>query len=430
MNNNQNNQKTSLLELNSNRQETIKIILDDLYKIDASLRQHEAELVEIIKQLIEAKPSAQLDESFRAELREQILKMAQEIKLNTKFGKSKFVWADIFMTPFLKPAGLVVAGIALALIVTVPIMLKQDRGEVEGINDFFALEVTETKDKAFGKLSLDAGSELVQVPTASPQAVADGRGGGGVMMSAEVEESSGMIEPTYMKMINYEYKYVYVGDEFTIDEQEMPVFQRIKDSGAAAGLASFLGGLSFQGLDLSKFKNAKVQNFSVVEDRDNGYMVSVDFVNGMVSMYKNWARWDIQTERRESLKMSDLPNDKSVIAIADKFLGHYGIDFTGYGVPEVQKDWLDYSEQEVGGKVWVPDTLTVIYPFLMNGEPVYDMGGRKTGVTVSVDIINMQAVAIYNLTGRQYESSSYEIETDTDKILEVAKTRNGYYGSG
>jgi len=40
----------------------------------------------------------------------------------------------------------------------------------------------------------------------------------------------------------------------------------------------------------------------------------------------------------------------------------------------------------------------------------------------------MQAVAIYNLTGRQYESSSYEIETDVDKILEVAKTKNGYYG--
>jgi len=412
-----------------NKEKNIKIILNDLYKIDPTLREHEAELVEVIQQLMSSRPNQEITDDFRLELRNQILKMAREIKLHTTFGKSKFRWTNMFMSPVLKPAGLVIGGVLLALIITVPIILNQSGGVVEnikGVNDFFVLEITESKDEAFGKLSLDGGES--QLATAPEGVVTDGRGGGGVMMSAESDSTAqkiGMPAPEYMEQINYEYK--YTGEDFTIDEQEMAVFQRIKDSKAGTGVAAYLSGLNFQGLDLSKFKNAKVQNFSIVEDKENGYMVSVDFINGMVSVYKNWARWEISVARRESLKMSDIPSDSSTISIANKFLAQYGVDITKYGAPKVQKDWLNYSEQSVDAEIWVPDTLSVIYPSLINGEPVYDMGGRKTGINVSVDIVNMKAVGIWNLTSRQYKSSMYKVETNTNSILEVAKNSNNRY---
>ncbi len=50
--------------------------------------------------------------------------------------------------------------------------------------------------------------------------------------------------------------------------------------------------------------------------------------------------------------MSDVPADSSVISIADKFLKQYGVEVTAYGAPEVQKDWMTYAEQSVGGDVW------------------------------------------------------------------------------
>jgi len=46
-------------------QKNLISILNDLYQIDPSLKQHEPELVQMINQLIQAKPMAEPDEQFR-----------------------------------------------------------------------------------------------------------------------------------------------------------------------------------------------------------------------------------------------------------------------------------------------------------------------------------------------------------------------------
>lgn len=412
----------------NNKEKTIKLILQDLYRIDGALREHEEELIEVITQLIKARPQAELDENFRMELREQILKMARDIKLNTKFGKSKFTWADAFMGQFLKPAGLVVAGVLLAAVVAVPIILSRGGG-VEDLKSQFAFKVTQTSDEAFGSLApeqqapLEAGPLTGQVAPAEGEALGKGVGGpvGAVREGVSLEAA-----PSAMPIQRINYNYVYTGDDFTIDQGKMPVFQKIKSESTASALGSYLGGMDLGVLDLSKFTNTKVENFTIVEDKANGYMVSVQLSEGTVSINKNWTQW--QRGPQEPLKTSDLPQDSAMVALTDKFVRDYGIDLANYGKGEVSKEWMrSYGIPEMAGELYVPSNISVVYPLIVDGKKVYERNGYESGLQVSVDIREMKVSSLWNLSSQSYKSSLYETETDVDKILEAAQSGQRKY---
>jgi len=403
--------------MSNNKEKTIQIILQDLYRIDPSLHEHEEELIGVITQLIKAKPEAELNESFRMELREQILKMARDIKLQTKFGKTKFSWADSFMPQLLKPAGLVAAGIVLGIIVALPIMLKQGGG-VEQLKSNFAFEVQEESDSAFGSLL----SEEQAVPEAGE---ALGKGGGGPMlapMPTLVEESfdartvvaPSMMPVSPMQRVNY--SYIYTGDDFTIDSAKMPVFQKIQDGKTASAVGNYITSIDIGALDLSRLKNTKVEQLQIAEDRPNGYLISVNFTEGSVSINQNWSKWPRSV--REQVQKSDLPEDSAMIAVTDKFIRDYKIDLSNYGKGEVRKDWMRYGIEEASQ--FAPSQITVIYPLSIDGNQVYERSGYLTGLQVSVDIRQMEVASLWNLSSQSYKSSLYEVETDVDKILGVA----------
>jgi len=302
-------------------------------------------------------------------------------------------------------------------VVAVPIILSRGGG-VEDLKSQFAFKVTQTADQAFGSLV----AEQQAVPQAGE---ALGKGGGGPVGDASRKAlSAGEPEaPVAMPVpANYRvnYNYVYKGDDFTIDNDMMPVFQKVKDSKAAATIGSYLGSMNLGALDLGQFKNTKVDEFTIVEDRTEGYRVTVQLKDGSVSIQKNWEKWP--QEQYEQLSMSDIPEDEAMIAVADKFIRDYGIDMTNYGEGKVSKDWMrSYGAPEMGGQAYVPGNMSVVYPLLVDGIVVYDRNGYEIGLRVNVDIKQIKAVGLWDLNSQSYESSLYEVETDVEKILETAQ---------
>ena len=78
-----------------------------------------------------------------------------------------------------------------------------------------------------------------------------------------------------------------------------------------------------------------------------------------------------ESQKNTQLSPDDLPTDEELIAIADNFLKEHGIKRENYGDPIVNKYW-----RETGMSDFVPDTLTIIYPLLINGKEVLDQGGK------------------------------------------------------
>lgn len=397
-------------------QKNLTIILNDLYKVDPSLKEHEPELIKLINELIKSKPAAELDEHFRKQLRDEILKMAKEIKLGAKVDKKDFPWGLALVSQFLKPVGYAVVGAAILALIVVPVMWNRQKLNLESS---FAFQETETEENAFGKLAFNGAG------TQGEEAL--GRGGGGVggAVAVEVpvaEESVVAAKPpiapiTIPVMEKINYVYTYKGEDFTVDEVKAKVFQKVEDSGGSSALAAYFSKMKFVGLDLSKFRNTKLQYFAITEDRDHGYTLNMNLAKGVLSVNQNWERWN--QENLTPLTVSDIPEDASIIAAANKFIGDYGIDTTPYGQPEVQKDWLQVLER-MGGD-YVPSTINITYPLVVEGKVVYERYGGKVGLNMSVDVRRIQVANLWNLTTQNYKSSLYETETDVNRILELAE---------
>ena len=117
----------------------------------------------------------------------------------------------------------------------------------------------------------------------------------------------------------------------------------------------------------------------------------------------------------------------------DKFLNDRGISLEHYSKPQVDNYWrVDYEKTEDKSNYYIPESLNVIYPLLVNGESVYDQSGNLDGLRVSVNLLQNTVSGVNNLTSFRYETSDYNLETQSDKILNLAQSGgysySNYYG--
>ncbi len=168
-------------------QNNLKDILNDLYQIDSSLKEHEPELVKLINELITAKPTAEPDTAFQKRLRQEILSLAQELKQGTV--KEDLSWGFPLIAQFFKPAAFIAVGALLTVLITSPWLFDQpSEPEIE----FSVPTVLEQEQAVFGEEAMPRAAD-----------------------SAE----AGLANHTYD----------YTGEDFTIEQAQMPVYQKTLD---------------------------------------------------------------------------------------------------------------------------------------------------------------------------------------------------------
>lgn len=411
--------------------EQIQKILADLYVVDPDLKKQEVEIIKVIETLLAAKPDITWDQNFQNNLKNKIL-----LDFNEDKNYKKINFKHMNKLAY----GLGAVALVLVLVI-LPQTLKKGQGpnnnplnNVPGLD--LGLEIAKVGQNAFGTLqaaSSGNNGEMAAAPQATgmggggqqvaledsdvksaPDRVAAGYGGGGVTGS--------MIAP-YPYYTNY--NYVYGGETFTQDQAQLDVLKRVKN------IDSTISGIDNVDLgifDLGKLKNGKVQIFTINEDREFGYSVSVDLQEGMISIYENYLKWP-QPNYEKQLSMSDWPADEEMISIANDFMQEYGIDTSIYGTPEVDKNWLMAYPADASGIIrpdYVPYYASLIYPLMIDGKTVYDESGNKFGMTVSINLYHKKVSSVWNIFAQKYQSSGYQMETDVTKILERAQ-RGGFY---
>lgn len=415
----------------------IQKILDDIYTIEPDLKKQEPDIIKIIDALLSAKPDVTWDTNFQNNLKNKILENFQNNNLNKKSLKINF--------KNMNKLAYGLGGVALLLVLVIlPQTLKKGQGpntnlnnNVPGLN--LGLEIAKVGANAFGTLqaasSGDNGAMTASAPQANgvateeadstkaaPGRVAAGYGGGGGVSGAGMDATSSIAPYPYYYT---NYNYIYAGEEFTQDQSQLDVLKRIKN------IDSTISGIDNVDLgifDLGKLKNGKVQIFTINEDREFGYSVSVDLQEGMISIYENYLKWP-QPNYDKQLTMSDWPADEEMINIANDFMQEYGIDTSIYGTPEVDKNWLMAYPADAAGIIrpdYVPYYASLIYPLMIDGKTVYDESGNKFGMTVSINLYHKKVSSVWNIFAQKYQSSGYQMETDVAKILERAQ-RGGFY---
>lgn len=400
----------------------IKEILEDIYLIDSDLRKNEKELIKIIEELIKAKPEAVFDKDFSLQLRQEVLHRIEAIE------EKKTKTFNLINFNFMKKQLFIGGGVLAVLIVAVVFFnLNQNSSVVNLSSDSlnFKTKITRINNQAFD-LNLASDTFGVSAKSEGEKNIAApaGLGGGGSYVTGEAR----MIAPDY-----FSYNYVYVGDDFDIPTLG-DVYKQIASQGSGKAMAAKFN-LDLGLLDLRKFKNTTLTNFSISEEREFGYQIYFNFVDNIVSIYENWNEWPNPTKDCQdeacfasfNLKIDDVPSDDKIIAMAQQGIKEYGIDVSMYGEPRVNQNWRrSYDMAEDKTQIYIPDTISVIYPLNINGQEVTDDYGYGVGLSVGVNVRYNKVSSISNIALTDFEASAYPLEQDKDRVIKFAE-QGGLY---
>ncbi len=396
-----------------NENQKIDKILQDLYKIDPNLKKQEKKLKEIIKKLLTFKPEIEINQEFVKDLRKKLLKGDnKQVKFKINY-MSKFIYAGIGM-------------IVMALILVPYYNNKNNNINFHNLVKNSGINIENVEEKAFGSLASISNYNVGSLENSdgeNREIGVTGMGSAQINSSDEQVEGRDRIMPMPTPVV-YEYK--YVGDDFEIKKDKTVVFKRIKDSNVLANNLISLDNLDIGKIDYAKFSNLQINSISLYEDKDSGYRVSIDNGEKKVSIYKNWETWSQENSLNKRLKIADVPSDENIITVANTFIENYNLDMSPYGEAIVDKAWLeDYQRAENKEKAYIPYTMTVIYPLIMDGKEVYNEYRNKYGLSVQVDFRNNKVSSVNEIVEHDYQSSDYEVVQDEDRIIDIVE-RGGY----
>lgn len=435
--------------------EKIRAVLDDLYALDPSLRDQGSELEQAVATLLAARPDTEINKQFVNTLRKKLILM------ETPSASPQTFMEKLSLKFLLPTAAVATVAVALAVVVTQPGLLPSSgplKPSTAVQNPLFAsgVRVTATEANAFGLLASTANGMGGDLGSAEAVSMRTQSGGGGSSAMSPVPmappatandadakvrgEAYAVSEPSSLIAPDYTYeriRYTYDGPELQLDSTGS-VYRRVKRALSSADLGGALSGLNLGILDLSRFGNAALQQFTLVQPGEYGYQIYVDLNEGNVSINQNYQSWphpealcrDEACFARTRLSQEDVKDDAALIAVTDAFLADHGISKDGFGAPMVDRRWnmvQPYMKAAADTRMmYVPEAVSVMYPIQLDGKTSYDQSGFPYGLSVSVDIRSQRVSGVWNLVPQEYQSSSYDLVSDAKQILDVVSRGDVY----
>ncbi len=407
-------------------------LLEELYAIEPAMRAEDASLRRLAMELLASKPDAPIDEQFVARLRSQIL---------TRSVSPKLTFMSIFSS---KNARVLVPGLAVVVLAVIGAVAFKAPKSGAPSSSQLAMNVERVKAGAFGSLAattaapVETSKAAPMAASGAPSATSDAAARSGASFNAAapmMAQSGGSAiagKAVIMRPIDWTptiYTYSYKGDVIENLASQVDVYKRVTGDLPAGPLVS-LSGLNLGLVDLTKAKDAGVQSFTIAEKGDNGYVFTVDPQQGMISINQN-VKWMMPMAQPERLQQGDMLSNDDAISAASAFLDAYGISKDAYGAPVVNDQWhVQYMGMAAADRpnFWFPESVSVIYPTLIDGKIAYDQSGQPSGMNVNVDVRTKRVTGVWNLATRNYQVSSYAGETDAKRLIGLAESTDNYGG--
>lgn len=403
---------------------SITQFLADLYAIDPTLKAHEPELIPLLKKLIAEDPSSAPDDAFVQKLRMQLREHAaglEEEPAGSFFERFKYAFGGLA---------------TVAVILPVAFILTNQQPTNPG-TPLFTNSVESTGKNAFGNLgdiaaaNVPLGNDAAR--SARPQSGGGGPGigGGGEGAVTNTVSPYGDMDMRIMPWNPVTYSYVYSGS-LTGLQPEVTVYKR-NFKRLSVPMSTIADRLNLGGVNMSSFSNMDVESVSFAQQSAYGYRMYINMMDSSISIDANYEKWpqsNCQTDacwKQQQVKIGDLLSDDAVIDIAEAFAKDHGIDLSTYGTPEVDNMWRrEYDRATDKSLVYIPDSQRVIFPQLIDGKPVYDQSGFKSGLSISVNVKEKRVMNVYGIADHSYLKSEYAGVTDEAAIQKFLSTVDNY----
>ena len=417
-----------------NNEETKKAILKDIYAAEPELKKREQELLQIIDEMLEAKPEVKLDETFKQELKAKLLQNTKNDAASKAENPGASLWNFMSTTKkFALGGSFLVIVFLIAGMIYVGNFYKTEKIAVqEKVIDDRQPEkanILPREEAAFGDLS---GDSFAQAPalespelseeawSASPQLESSG----GIARDESLSRS--VIAPPSR------FAFKYQGKDISINQNKSEVLRRIKDGGLGP-FEELISSFKIDMVDFESFSNVQLQSFSFAESSPFGFVVNVNNKEGSISLNQNWEMWNLgcvddYCPQRELLIIADLPADDIIVKIADEFVQKHGINMTNFEKGTIDEAWKRQLQTSPETS-FAPVTISVIYPLKIEGRKIYSTAGKREGLTVQVNVSHLRVSGMYGLTTQNYESSLYDTEDDFNRIVQIAERGGSLYAA-
>ena len=220
------------------------------------------------------------------------------------------------------------------------------------------------------------------------------------------------------------YHYTYAGEELDLSTVVDTVYRK-NGSVSLGSNGADLASANFGPVHLSNFSGLQLQTFNLKQGDKNGYSVYVDPENGLLTINGNEGLWGYTNEYKP-LTENDILSDEETIALANAFVSKYGIELGSFGTPVIDKRGVVYALSQPVDQRYIPDAVSVTYPLMVDGQPVFSSDGSAYGMTI---MVNMRTKAVSSATvyvADSYDRSTYELERDAATVLGYAE-QGGLY---
>lgn len=406
---------------------SMKTFLVELYEIDPTLRDHEAEIIPLVEKLLSFDPAQEPDADFVKRLRMELREHASVLS-----EAPSSLWQKLGFAL----GGAVTAAVIIPLAFVA--MNKSGMPALQPGESLFGYGIEEKGERAFGSL-VDTASETQAIGRGDEVGMGGGGGGGGDAVSAPamapvpsvIPEFSGTDDTDQKMMIApwpmVTYDYVFEGDMPVLTDT-VSVYKRMPSS-KRIPLSSLLGSLNLGTVDLSSFQGMNMDSLQFSEDRDFGYNLYVSLRDASVNIDAQWEKWPqsrCSTDacyQAERVKITDIPGDDVLLGITRDFVSDHGVDLSQYGEPEVDHLWKEgYDRMMDKSQMYIPETMRVVFPLLLDGEKTYDQGGQPMGISIGVHVKHRRVMNAYGIMDRSYQKSGYAGVTDEAKVKEYLST--------
>jgi hypothetical protein len=394
-------------------------LLAELYEIDPTLREHESDLVPLLQKLLADDPAKKPDAAFVKKLRKELAARAAAMESGAVEHRVSYAAPSAF-SAFFSRFAFAAAGAVAAVVIAVPVTLRYHEDhdvDFPAPTDGRMAEGVPSDDQAGAFAPTVAGT----VPTGNPVPGVYGRGqggGGGDMSMGKMSAVSSLIAPWNPV------KYRLEGDLPELPQGEVEVLERDLHP-LNVPFGSVQNAFKDAAVDLSSFDGMTVDYVSMTQRRPYGYTINVSMADGSVSINQAWEFWphpeqdctDDACYRGLQPTLSDVPADGELIRIADAFLAEHDIDVSAYGDPVVDDAWRrDYERAEDKRYAWIPESMRVVYPLIVDGKTVTEAGGGAAGVSVQVSVKQKRVTDAYGLMAYQFSRADHPAVSDRSDV--------------
>jgi hypothetical protein len=408
-------------------EQDIAQLLTELYAIDPSFQQHEAELRQLIIRLAASQPQAHMDEHFQKSLRHQLLTKArtlQNIPPEDTRGTKKWLAFAYSLA-------------SVAIIATFIVIVIEQRTQHKTPTPHLVaggLHVSQVAANAFGQFNTGSLATAPATFQTGREINKDTSSTGTSTATSGSSGTPGTTQPAPAELVNYHY--TYEGALPTL-AATMPVYKRQNSQIAtlsAGGLSDVLG---LNLINLNTFNDLTIQNISLAQD--SGYSMNIDLTAGTIYIYSSeqlvkgvpLPATDTSGSAPQTNQAPTL-SDAQLIKIADSFMSKHHINLQAYGQPQV--DTSSVAATRAAANFGMAEPLLypqsfaqVIYPLQIDNQKIYSQYGQIVGMTVSIDAQQEKVTSVSNLMAQTYQSSNYQTISNTD-TLKAAIAQGGPFG--